>query len=125
MPLRERAEEEDRGISSTWRRRWTTRGCPRPPAISSFVDVYHELSHPVRVLDHIRRALRPGARWCSWSFAPRTARCPSLRHKMSKAQVLREMAAGGFELARETDDLPWQHVMSFRVAAPDPGASPA
>ena len=34
-------------------------------------------------------------------------------HKMSKAQINKEMAANGFELKREFDGLPWQHLMFF------------
>lgn len=102
---------------------------PRLPEASCdlvlLVDVYHELSHPVRVLDHIRRALRPGGEVVLVEFRSEDRAVPiKLRHKMSKAQVLRELAAGGFELARETDDLPWQHVMAFRVAAPEPRHEP-
>ena len=32
---------------------------------------------------------------------------------MSKAQIKKEMAANGFELKREFDGLPWQHLMFF------------
>ncbi len=126
MLLRERAEEEDLGNLEYVE---ATVDDPRLPEASCdlvlLVDVYHELSHPVRVLDHIRRALRPGGEVVLVEFRSEDRAVPiKLRHKMSKAQVLREMAAGGFELARETDDLPWQHVMSFRVAAPDPRREP-
>lgn len=102
---------------------------PRLPEASCdlvlLVDVYHELSHPVRVLDHIRRALRPGGEVVLVEFRSEDRAVPiKVRHKMSKAQVLREMAAGGFELSRETDDLPWQHVMAFRAVEPAPRHEP-
>lgn len=81
------------------------------------VDVYHELSHPVRVLGHVRRALRDGGRVVLVEFRAEDRAVPiKLRHKMSKAQVVREMAANGFRLQAETDGLPWQHVMAFEVA---------
>lgn len=85
------------------------------------VDVYHELSHPVRVLGHLRRALKDGGRVVLVEFRSEDRAVPiKLRHKMSKAQVIREMAANGFRLQGETDELPWQHVMAFEVAPPDP-----
>ncbi len=126
MLLRERAE--DKGLENLEYVEATVDD-PRLPEGSCdvvlMVDVYHELSHPVRVLGHIRKALRPGGEVVLVEFRSEDRSVPiKLRHKMSKAQVLREMAAGGFELARETDDLPWQHVMSFRVAAPDPRLEP-
>ncbi len=126
MLLRERAEGE--GLENLEYVEATVDD-PRLPEGSCdlvlMVDVYHELSHPVRVLDHIRRALRPGGEVVLVEFRSEDRSVPiKLRHKMTKAQVMREMAAGGFELARETDDLPWQHVMSFRVAPPDPRLEP-
>jgi len=126
MLLRERAAEESLENLEYVE---ATVDDPRLPEASCdlvlLVDVYHELSHPVRVLDHIRRALRPGGQVVLVEFRSEDRSVPiKLRHKMSKAQVLREMAAGGFELARETDGLPWQHVMSFEVAAPDPRLEP-
>jgi hypothetical protein len=36
-------------------------------------------------------------------------------HKMSRAQILRELEANGFVLARSYDELPWQHLMFFTV----------
>ena len=85
------------------------------------VDVYHELSHPVRVLGHVRRALREGGRVVLVEFRSEDKAVPiKLRHKMSKAQVIREMAANGFRLADETDVLPRQHAMGFEAAPVDP-----
>jgi len=94
---------------------------PRLPPASVdmvlMVDVYHELSHPVRVLGHVRRALKEGGRVVLVEFRSEDRAVPiKLRHKMSKAQVIREMAANGFRLQDETDELPWQHVMAFEVA---------
>ena len=34
-------------------------------------------------------------------------------HKMSKAQILKEIPANGFKLVEQFDGLPWQHVMFF------------
>lgn len=92
-----------------------------PPAscdLVLLVDVYHELSHPVRVMAHVRRALRPGGRVVLVEFRSEDPDVPiKPEHKMSKAQVVREMAAHGFELAADFDGLPWQHAMTFAPAA--------
>ena len=98
---------------------------PRLPEASCdlvlLVDVYHEISHPVSVLGHLRRALKPGGEVVLVEFRTEDRYVPiKPEHKMTKAQVVREMAANGFELARETDALPWQHAMAFRAAA-EPG----
>ena len=34
-------------------------------------------------------------------------------HKMSKAQILKEMEVNGLKLVREFEGLPWQHMMFF------------
>jgi hypothetical protein len=34
-------------------------------------------------------------------------------HKMSRAQILRELGANGLSLVRSFDELPWQHLMFF------------
>lgn len=93
---------------------------PRLPEKSTdmvlMVDVYHELSHPVRVMGHLRRSLRKGGQVVLVEFRTEDRGVPiKVRHKMSKAQVIREMAANGFTLDKETDSLPWQHAMAFSV----------
>jgi len=34
-------------------------------------------------------------------------------HEMSQPQVMKELAANGFKLVSQYDELPWQHVLSF------------
>ena len=78
------------------------------------VDVYHELSHPVRVLGHVREALRPGGRVVLVEFRAEDPEVPiKQEHKMTKAQTVAELAENGFALADSFDGLPWQHALSF------------
>lgn len=85
------------------------------------VDVYHELSHPVRVMRHVRDALKPGGRVVLVEFRDEDPDVPiKPEHKMGKAQIVREMAEHGFALAGEFDGLPWQHAMAFVAVAPGP-----
>ncbi len=99
---------------------------PKLPANSCdlvlMVDVYHELSHPVRVMQRVRRALKKGGEVVLVEFRAEDPNVPiKPEHMMSKAQVVREMASHGFALSRETDDLPWQHAMAF-TPVDEPGA---
>jgi ubiquinone/menaquinone biosynthesis C-methylase UbiE len=81
------------------------------------VDVYHELSWPERVLAHVRRALAPGGRLVLVEFRAEDPDVPiKPLHKMSRAQVVRELEANGFRAAGSFDELPWQHVLAFEVA---------
>jgi sugar phosphate isomerase/epimerase/SAM-dependent methyltransferase len=85
------------------------------------VDVYHELSHPVRVMRHVRDALKPGGRVVLVEFRDEDPDVPiKPEHKMGKAQIVREMAEHGLALAGEFDGLPWQHAMAFVAVAPGP-----
>jgi len=92
-----------------------------PPAscdLVLLVDVYHELSHPVRVMGHVRAALKPDGRVVLIEFRAEDPAVPiKPEHTMTKAQVVREMAEHGFALVADFDGLPWQHAMAFRPAA--------
>ncbi len=84
------------------------------------VDVYHELSYPELVLSRIREALRPDGRLVLVEFRAEDPEVPiKPLHKMSKAQMQREMAANGFTVAAEYDELPWQHVVFYEKGQDD------
>ncbi len=91
------------------------------------VDVYHEFSHPEQMLRAMRRALKPDGRLVLVEFRLEDPQVPiKLLHKMSKAQILKELVPNGYKLVEEFDELPWQHVMFFGAASDDKAdASPA
>ena len=88
-----------------------------PPAsidLVLMVDVYHEFSHPEQMLAAIRASLKPDGRIVLVEFREEDPKVPiKPLHKMSKAQVNKEMTANGFKLVSEFDKLPWQHMMFF------------
>ncbi|REK21883.1 MAG: class I SAM-dependent methyltransferase [Planctomycetota bacterium] len=78
------------------------------------VDVYHEFSHPEQMLAAIRKSLAPQGRLVLVEFRSEDPNVPiKPLHKMSKAQVLKELLPNGFKLVEQYDELPWQHVMFF------------
>jgi ubiquinone/menaquinone biosynthesis C-methylase UbiE len=78
------------------------------------VDVYHEISYPEQMLAGMRKALKPGGQIVLVEFRAEDDAVPiKPEHKMSKAQILKEMSANGLKLTREFDGLPWQHMMFF------------
>lgn len=78
------------------------------------VDVYHEFSHPEQMLAAVRRALKPTGVAVLVEFRGEDPDVPiKPLHKMTKAQIMAEWPPNGFQLVREFDDLPWQHVMIF------------
>lgn len=88
------------------------------------VDVYHELGYPEQVLRAVRAALKPGAQLVLVEFRAEDPAVPiKPEHKMTSAQVERELSANGFRLARAFEELPWQHMLFF-VRADEAGAGP-
>lgn len=78
------------------------------------VDVYHEFSHPEFMLRSMREALKPDGVIVLVEFRLEDKDVPiKLLHKMSKAQVKKEMVANGFKLVRQFDKLPWQHMLFY------------
>jgi cyclopropane fatty-acyl-phospholipid synthase-like methyltransferase len=78
------------------------------------VDVYHEFSHPVEMLAAIRESLKPTGQIVLVEFREEDPKVPiKPLHKMSKRQIRLELDTNGFQLAREFDGLPWQHMMFF------------
>ena len=78
------------------------------------VDVYHEFSHPVQMLASIRKSLKPGGKIVLLEYRKEDPKVPIKElHKMSKAQVDKEMVANGFKLVSSFDGLPWQHMLFY------------
>ena len=78
------------------------------------VDVYHEFSHPEPMLQAMRRSLAKDGRLVLLEYRAEDPKVPIKKlHKMSKAQILKELVPNGFRLVGQFDELPWQHMMSF------------
>ncbi|MFN9433781.1 MAG: class I SAM-dependent methyltransferase [Planctomycetota bacterium] len=76
------------------------------------VDVYHEFSNPVEMLEAMRRSLKPNGRIALVEFRAEDPTVPiKPEHKMTKKQLLKEYKANGFKLVSQYDRLPWQHLM--------------
>ena len=78
------------------------------------VDVYHELSYPVEVLGKIRNSLAKDGKLVLLEYKGEDpAVAIKEHHKMTVAQVQKEMKANGFELQSHGDFLPIQHLLVF------------
>jgi ubiquinone/menaquinone biosynthesis C-methylase UbiE len=76
------------------------------------VDVYHEFSNPVEMLDAMRKSLTPDGRIALVEFRGEDPQVPiKPEHKMTKKQILKEYQANAFRLVGQYDKLPWQHLM--------------
>jgi len=78
------------------------------------VDVYHELAYPFEVMTKVRKALKAGGRVV---FVEYRKEDPQVRikevHKMSVAQLEKEMKAIGLTRLRTVETLPLQHIVVF------------
>jgi precorrin-6B methylase 2 len=114
--LRKRMQE--RGVTNVRLVQGTTTD-PRLPAESVdlilMVDVYHEFSHPWEMTRAMVRSLKPGGRIVFVEYRLEDPTVPiKLVHKMSEAQVRREMSVHPLTWVETIDVLPRQHIIVFR-----------
>ena len=78
------------------------------------VDVYHEFSFPVEMINSIKNALKPNGELFLIEYRAEDLKVPIKRiHKMTEEQAVKEMKAAGLVLKENIDNLPWQHCMVF------------
>jgi len=82
--------------------------------LAIMVDVYHELLYPREMLQEIRKSLKPAGKLLLLEYR---AEDPNIAikalHKMSVAQVTKELSANGFKLVKREDFLPIQHFLLY------------
>ena len=79
------------------------------------VDVYHEFDHPYEMAQSMSAALKPGGRMVFVEFRGEDPKVPIKPvHKMTEAQVRKEMALQPLQWAETTETLPRQHIITFR-----------
>jgi precorrin-6B methylase 2 len=84
--------------------------------LALMVDVYHEFEYPYEMMLELAKALKPGGRIAFVEYRREDPQVPiKLVHKMTEAQVKKEVAFPEFGLAwKETiDKLPRQHIVVF------------
>jgi len=92
---------------------------PASVDLELMVDVYHELSRPQVMLQHLRDALRPGGRLVLLEYRKEDPTIPiKPEHKMSVAEAKLEVEAEGFTLSKVDEALPRQHILIFTVKTP-------
>lgn len=78
------------------------------------VDVYHELEFPYEVAQSIWDALKPGAKLVLVEYRAEDDKVPIKNiHKMTQAQVIKELSVLPFRWHNTVTSLPWQHVIVF------------
>ena len=86
--------------------------------LAVLVDVYHELAYPYEVMRSLIRALKPGGRVVLVEYRGEDPAVPiKSLHKMSEAQIRREMGVLPLTWERTSERLPIQHIVVFRKSA--------
>ncbi len=86
--------------------------------LALMVDAYHEFAYPREMMQGIVAALKPGGRVVLAEYRAENPMVMIKRlHKMSEAQVKREMAAAGLTWLKTDDSLPQQHLLFFQKSA--------
>jgi ubiquinone/menaquinone biosynthesis C-methylase UbiE len=79
------------------------------------VDVYHEFSKPVQMIDHLRDSLKPEGRLILLEYREEDPQVPiRTEHKMSVKTVRAELEPQGLKFEKSIEVLPWQHIIIFR-----------
>ena len=83
--------------------------------LALMVDVYHEFDFPYEMVQNICKSLKPGGRLVFVEFRGEDPKVPiKTVHKMTEAQVRKEMSVQPLDYAETIGILPWQHVIIFR-----------
>ena len=78
------------------------------------VDVYHELEFPYEVAQSIWAALKPNGKLVLVEYRAEDDKVPIKNiHKMTQAQVIKELGVLPFKWHNTVTSLPWQHVIVF------------
>lgn len=79
------------------------------------VDVYHEFDHPFEMVESMCRSLKPGGRIVFVEFRGEDPNVPiKLVHKMSEAQVRKEMSLHPLVWVETIESMPQQHIIVFQ-----------
>ena len=82
--------------------------------LAIMVDVYHELEYPFEVAQSMLAALKPNGKLVLVEYRAEDDNVPIKQtHKMTEAQVIKELTVLPLKWEKTINDLPWQHVIVF------------
>ena len=116
--LKERAEKEGIKNCKLIKGKYTDPMLPKASVdLILLVDAYHEFTDPESMLKKMRDSLSENGVIALVEFRKEDKSVPIKEdHKMSKAQIEKELKANGFKLVRSYDKLPWQHLVFYGKA---------
>ena len=87
---------------------------PKSADLAIMVDVYHELAYPFEVIQDTIQALKKNGRLVLVEYRGEDDSVPiKPSHKMTEAQIIKEMRVHGLHHEKTIKSLPWQHIVIF------------
>jgi ubiquinone/menaquinone biosynthesis C-methylase UbiE len=87
---------------------------PKSVDLMILVDVYHEFDHPYEMVTNMVKALKKGGRLVFVEYRGEDSTVPiKALHKMTEAQVRKEMAIFPLAFQKNLNVLPRQHILIF------------
>jgi ubiquinone/menaquinone biosynthesis C-methylase UbiE len=87
---------------------------PNTTDLAIMVDVYHELAYPFEVIQDTMQALKKNGRFVLVEYRAEDDSVPiKSSHKMTEAQIIKEMNVHGLQHEKTIKSLPWQHIVIF------------
>lgn len=87
---------------------------PNSLDLAIMVDVYHELAYPFEVIQNTLQALKTNGRLVLVEYRAEDDSVPiKASHKMTEAQIIKEMRVHGLQHQKTIHRLPWQHIVIF------------
>ena len=98
----------------SWPSPATPRLAPSSVDVIFFCDVLHHIDHRAAYYEKLKTALKPGGRVVIVDFYKKALPVgPPPSMKLSEEQVIDELKAAGFRLARKHGMLPYQYFLEF------------
>ena len=113
--LKQRAKKENISNYELIKGKYTDPMLPKGKVdLILLVDAYHEFTDPGNMLKKMRESLSGNGVLVLVEFRSEDKSVPIKEdHKMSKAQIEKELSGNGFKLVRSYDKLPWQHLLFY------------
>lgn len=87
---------------------------PNSVDLAIMVDVYHELAYPFEVIQDTMQGLKKNGRLVLVEYRGEDDNVPiKPNHKMTEAQIIKEMRVHGLQHEKTIKSLPWQHIVIF------------
>lgn len=87
---------------------------PNSADLAIMVDVYHELAYPFEVIQDTMQVLKKNGRLVLVEYRGEDDNVPiKPSHKMTEAQIIKEMRVHGLRHEKTINSLPWQHIVVF------------